>query len=458
MVVRFRSKLHGWKGASLRRVEFNYVPRSIFVPFHQRTKRWACIVVHRGAGKTVAAINDLLVGSLECRKPSPRFAYVAPFRDQAKRTAWDYLKHYSEPFQRGKPNESELTVVMPNSGKIMLFGADNADALRGIHVDGLILDEFGDFKPSVWGNVIRPTLSARQGWVVFMGTPKGRNEFWKTRELARKNPGDWYFMELRASESGVHSQEELRLAASQITPEQYAQEYECDFAAALPGAYFGREMVQAERDGRITVVEVDPAVPVYTAWDIGYRDDTAIWWYQVLRGEIHVVDYHASSGQSIPFYANLIKDKGYDVKRHWLPHDAKAKTLASGGRSIVEQLAACLGGLGKLAIVPNLDIQDGIQAARVALQRCWFDESKCEEGLEALRQYQREWDDEKKAFRERPRHDWTSHPADAFRMLAVAWREERKEAEPEKGKDIRTVSLDELWEWQKRIQGLERRI
>ena len=438
----------------MRVAEFVYEPRQPFIEFHNRDKRYACLVIHRRAGKTVAAVNDLVIGALECGLPRPQFAYIAPFRDQAKRVAWDYLKHYAQPFLAGKPNESELTVPMPNGGKIMLFGADNADALRGIYLDGAILDEFGDFKPSVYGNVIRPTLSDRQGWIVFGGTPKGRNEFWTVREQARKNPQEWYLRELRASESKLIDAQELEQVRRQLTPEQYAQEYECDFAAALPGAYYGREMVAAEREGRIREVKIDDAVPVHTAWDIGYRDDTAIWWYQVVRDEIHVFDYHASSGQSVPFYCDLVKSKGYRYGTHWLPHDARAKTLASGGKSVIEQLAEGLD-FKTLAIVPNLDVQDGIQAARVMLGRCWFDESRCYDGIEALRAYQREYDEDKKAFRERPRHDWSSHPADAFRMLAVAWRSEG----PKKIEDTRArilhvgdlpegttqATLDDLW-------------
>jgi phage terminase large subunit len=433
----------------MRRLELLYEPRTQFLSFHRRAKRWACLVCHRRAGKTVAAINDLVIGALECSKPRPQFAYVAPFRNQAKLVAWEYLKHYARPFLADKPNESELSVRLFGDRKVMLFGADNADALRGIYLDGVIPDEFGDFKPSVWGNVIRPALSDRKGWAVFMGTPKGRNEFWRMRETARTS-GEWMLTELRASDSGILDEEELEAARKQLTPEQYAQEYECDFTAALPGAYFGREMVAAEREGRITAVDCDGAVPVYTAWDIGYRDDTAIWWFQVLRGEIHVIDHHASSGQSIKFYTDLIQSKPYRYALHWLPHDAKAKTLAAQGKSVIEQLGEGLG-LNNMRIVPNLEIQDGIQAARIALRRCWFDEEACRDGLEALRQYQREFDEDKKAFRERPRHDWTSHSSDAFRMLAVAWTEEvQPEAKEEALRGIAVgnpfgVTLNEAW-------------
>jgi hypothetical protein len=407
-------------------------------------------VCHRRAGKTVAAINDLVIGALECQKPRPQFAYVAPYRNQAKLVAWEYLKFYAEPFLADKPNESELSVRLLGDRKVMLFGADNADALRGIYLDGVVPDEFGDFKPSVWGNVIRPALSDRKGWAVFMGTPKGRNEFWQIREQARKTPAEWFLLELRASESKILDKDELLAAQRQLSPDQYAQEYECDFAAALPGAYYGKEMVAAEREGRIREVGYDREVPVFTAWDIGYRDDTAIWWFQVIRNEIHVIDYHASSGRDISYYIGLIDSKPYRYGLHWLPHDAKAKTLASGGKSVVEQLAEGLD-FKKLAIVPNLEVQDGIQAARRALRLCWFDEARCDEGLEALRQYQREWDDDKKAFREKPRHDWTSHPADAFRMLAVAWQKEEpkpKPPEPMRGITVGapSVTLEELYQ------------
>lgn len=436
-----------------------YEPRPAFLPFHNRSKRWTCMVCHRRAGKTVSTVNDLIIGVLECRLPRPQFAYVAPFRDQAKRVAWAYLKYYSEPFWASKPNESELTVHLFGERKISLFGADNPDALRGIYLDGAALDEFGDFKPSVWGNVIRPALSDRRGWAVFGGTPKGRNEFWEVRELARKNPDEWQLLELRASESGLIRPDELDTLRRQLSPEQYAQEYECDFAAAILGAFYGKEINIAEREGRIANVEVDTHLPVHTAWDIGYRDDTAIWWYQVVRGEIHILDFHASSGQNIEFYIALINGKCHNYGTHWLPHDAKAKTLASGGKSIIEQLAVGLG-MKHLAIVPNLEIQDGIQAARIALARTWFD-SGVEEGIECLRQYQREWDEDKKCFREKPRHDWTSHAADAFRMMAVAWRQEAIESAPE-DKPIRGITVGNVHKitlneaWAETAQRVER--
>jgi hypothetical protein len=257
-------------------------------------------------------------------------------------------------------------------------------------------------------------------------------------------------MRLRASESGILPEVELHALRAQLTQDQYHQEYECSFEAAILGAFFGVEMREALDAGRIREVPHDEALPVYTAWDIGWRDDTAIWFWQVAGGEIHIIDHYAVSGATIADLAEVVASKPYRYVRHHLPHDARAKTLASGGRSVVEQLAALLGGIGKFQIVADLGVQDGIQAARLALPRCWFDADRCREGIEALRQYQREYDEDKRAFRAAPRHDWTSHSADAFRMLAIAWREEPRTPQPIADRPLligvdNAATLNDMW-------------
>jgi hypothetical protein len=418
------------------------------MPFHDRSQRWACLVAHRRAGKTVAAVNDLIRAALCAPRPHAHYAYVAPFRLQAKAVAWDYVKRYAAPAMKSV-NEVELTVTVNGGAKITLFGADNADSMRGLGFDGVYLDEFGDFKPSVWGNVIRPALSDRQGWAVFGGTPKGKNQFWEIRETAARLTDEWFLLELPASKSRLLPEGELAAARAQLSKNQYDQEYECSFDAAILGAFYGEEMLEAQTSGRITAVAPDPAVPVYTAWDLGYRDDTAIWWYQVVRGEVHVVDYYAASGATIDTIVDVIEAKPYRCKRHYLPHDARAKTLASGGKSIVEQLAVRLG-INALAIVADIGVQDGIQAARRMLRSTWFDAHRCREGLEALRQYRREYDEDKKAFRQTPRHDWTSHPADAFRILAVAYHGEPAVTAPDPSRVLyvgpeNQVTLNDMW-------------
>jgi len=417
------------------------------MPFHNRSQRWACLVAHRRAGKTVAAINDIIRAAIMSKSQYPLFGYIAPYRSQAKSVVWDYLKHFAAPLVKSS-NESDLMVELINGAKIRLFGADNADAMRGLGFDGVYLDEYGDFKPSVWGNVIRATLSDKQGWAVFGGTPKGKNQFWSIYETANRSKGEWFVLKLPASQSGLLLDSELKAAAAQISDDQYQQEYECSFDAALLGAYWGNELRDAELEGRITSVPHDRNVPVHTSWDLGRRDDTAIWWYQVIRGEVHIIDYFAISGANIAEIAQVLLNKPYKYGIHHLPHDAKAKTLASE-RSVIEQLADFLG-IGNMTIVPNLSVQDGIQAVRMALPYCYFDAEKCYEGVEALKQYQREYDEDKKAFRASPRHDWTSHPADAFRMMAIAYRDEPKVKPADIVKPLMVgpdnqVSLNDMW-------------
>lgn len=404
---------------AVREVTLNYAPRRAFMPFHNRTQRWACLVAHRRAGKTVAAVNEVIKAAALSKGPNPLYGYIAPFRSQAKSVAWDYMKDFARPIMKSA-NEAELTIELLNGAKIRLFGADNADAMRGLGFDGIYMDEYGDFRPSVWGNVIRPTLSDKQGWAVFGGTPKGKNQFWDVYQTARLDPNEWFSLTLKASDSGLLADEELEAVKRQISEDQYMQEYECSFEAAILGAYYGVEMRHATEQNRVGRVEYDPSLPTYTAWDLGYRDDTAIWWYQVLRNEVHVIDFYAVSGADIDKLCKKIKGKPYHYERHFLPHDAKAKTLAAQGKSIIEQLGAQLG-IENMAIVPDLGVQDGIQAVRTTLTKCWFDEERCRDGIEALRQYEREYDEDKKAFRSTPKHNWCSHPADAFRILAVAW-------------------------------------
>ena len=415
------------------------------MPFHQRTERWSCLVAHRRAGKTVAAINDIIKRALLEGGRGAQYAYIAPFRSQAKSVAWDYLKYYAKAVSESS-NESELTVTLINGAKVRLFGADNADAMRGLGFNGVYLDEYGDFKPSVWGNIVRPALSDRLGWAVFGGTPKGKNQFHDIYKVSQATP-DWFLLRLPASVSKLLPATELKAARDQLNQDQYDQEYECSFDAAIMGAYYGQEMRQVDADGRIRDLRFDPDADVMSAWDLGYRDDTAIWFYQVVRNEIHVLDYYSVSGASIEEIAKVVIDKGYRYTKHYLPHDARAKTLASGGKSIVEQLAVHLGGMNKLSIVPEIGVQDGIQAVRMILPKCYFDPI-CDDGLEALRQYQREYDEDKKSFRQTPRHDWCSHPADAFRMLAVAYRENKADEPPPKGRTLQTITLDELWDFE----------
>jgi phage terminase large subunit len=441
-------------------IVIQYAPRKVFLPFHERRQRWACLVAHRRAGKTVAAVNDLIRAAMFAKSPNPLYGYCAPYRSQAKSVAWDYLKYYATPVTRDV-NESDLIVELVNGAKIRLFGADNADAMRGLGFDGIYMDEYGDFKPSVFGNVIRPALSDKQGWAVFGGTPKGKNQFWEIFETATRLPSEWFLLRLPASSSGLLPSGELAAARAQLAEDQYLQEYETSFEAAILGAFYGKEMREAQDQGRICHVPYDPNLPTYTAWDLGYRDDTAVWFYQIGRGEIRVIDFYAVSGADIHDIADVVLGKGYRYTKHYLPHDARAKSLQTG-KSIVEQLAVHLD-VAKLAVVPDIGVQSGIQAVRMTLPRVWFDGERCREGIEALRQYQREYDEDKKAYRQSPRHDWTSHPADAFRMMAVSWQDIADKTPALEPKPLmvgpeNTVTLNDMWQVHDRTVSRRARI
>jgi len=435
-------------------LELDYSPRDVFQDFHDRTQRWTVVVAHRRCGKTVACINDLIYKALVENKENGRYAYIAPYYSQAKTIAWDYLLRYSKPVM-AKANQSELWVELINGSRIRLFGADAGENLRGLYLDSVVLDEYADMKPSIWGSVIRPLLADRAGSATFIGTPKGHNAFWEIYNKATKDDG-WYVKVLRASQTGLLPQAELEDAAKMMSLDQYEQEMECSFEAAIMGAFFGKEMRVLTDAKRITTVEYDKMFPCHTAWDLGYSDDTAIWWYQVVYGELRILDYHSSNGHQVSYYTDLINSKqqefGYKYGYHHLPHDARAKTLASGGKSIIEQISSKIP-LTSLKIVPSLSLQDGIQATRLALMRSWFDAERCHDGIECLRQYQREYDEDKKVFRDKPKHDWTSHGADAFRMLAIAWKEEDKTTP--KDNSIRgivvgenTTTLNDMWKTQ----------
>jgi hypothetical protein len=398
-------------------VELTYEPRPLQAEIHRGmdTHRFGAVVCHRRFGKTVMALNHLQIAALECQRERPRFAFIAPTYSQAKSIAWDYLVHYASPIPGIKPRVSELSVTYPNDAQVRLFGADNPDSLRGLYFDGVVFDEYGLQPPRIFTEVIRPALSDREGWALFLGTPAGKNQFYDVIQQAKSDPG-WYFAEFKASQTGYVKPYELDAARKDMTPDEYQQEYECSFEASVKGAIYAAELASARSSGRIVRVGVDPVLPVDTDWDLGVGDATAIWFSQSLRsGEVRLIDYYEASGEGLPHYAKVLRDKGYTYGTHWAPHDIAVKELGSG-RSRLET-AHTLG--IRFQIAPNVPLEDGIHAARMLLPRCWFDETRCQAGLEALQHYRRDFNTRINEFKATPVHDWASHGADAFRYLAL---------------------------------------
>jgi len=361
--------------------------------------------------------------------------------------------------------------------------------------DGAWVEEAQTVSKNSW-NILTPTIrkDGSEIWITF--NPEFEDDETYKRFVA-KPPRDALVSEINWRDNPWFPKvlEQERIELLERDPDSYDHVWEGKCKQWLEGAIYAKELRKAYSDGRIGEVKFDPELPVYTAWDLGHTDDTAIWWYQVVLGEIHILESYASSGGSLSEYATHIMGRPveinlvggevvafldgdvkndflqetaekvkhrrkYKYKRHWLPHDAKAKTLAAQGKSIIQQLAAALS-LDKMAIVPDIGVEDGIQATRMMFGACWFDKDGCDAGLKALRRYQRQLQLDERSFKKIPHHDWTSHFSDAFRMLAVATQNEvkPKKVAPKEVEGVRElpnggfclgVSLEDMYKQQPR--------
>lgn len=380
-------------------------------------KRFSVVVAHRRMGKTVSAINHLIKAAILNKKEAPRYAYIAPTYGQAKRVAWDYLVKYATPMG-GTENISELRVDFWGR-RIQLYGSDNPESLRGQYFDGVILDEIGDQNPKIWTDIVRPALADRLGWCLFIGTPKGHNHFKELRDRAERE-ADWGLLEFKASETKVIAPSELIAAKSEMGDDKYLQEFECSFDAAVEGSYYGQIINDLEEKRHIQEIPRDDLCKMVTAWDLGMGDSTAIWVAQIAGSEVRLIDYYENNGVGLDNYVTWLRNNNYDKAEHILPHDVQVRELGTG-KSRMEMLTNA--GL-EVRIAPRMGVDDGIQAVRRLLPRCWFNVPNVKIGLNALKNYRRAYDEKRKIFFERPLHDWSSHASDAFRYLAIGLNEE----------------------------------
>lgn len=391
-----------------------YKPREHQLKVHEllEGKRFAVVVAHRRFGKTVAALNHLIREAVLNDKETPRYAYIAPTYGQAKRVAWDYLVKYTTPLG-GTNNISELRVDFWGR-RIQLYGSDNPDSLRGQFFDGVIIDEVGDQNPKIWTDIVRPALTDRKGWCLFIGTPKGHNHFKELRDRAEKEDG-WGLLEFKASETGVVDEVELKAAKNEMGEDKYRQEFECSFDAAVEGSYFGQILNELEAKKHMQEIPREELSRTFTAWDLGMGDSTSIWVAQLVGTEVRLLDYYENHGVGLDHYVKWIRNNDYEKAEHILPHDVRVRELGTG-KSRMEMLEEA--GL-QIKIAPRMSLDDGIQAVRRLLPRCWFNVPKVQIGLNCLRNYRRDYDEKRKIFYERPLHDWSSHGSDSFRYLAL---------------------------------------
>lgn len=391
-------------------ITLDYEPRSYQKLIHDDESRFKVIVLHRRAGKTVYAINQLIRDVITCEHSKPIGAYIAPFYSQAKRVSWEYIQDFTRPIPGMRYNQSELTAVFPNGAKIILLGADNPDNVRGMYLDSVILDEFAQMSPRMFTEVIRPALADRQGKCTIMGTPMGHNSFYDMYVRAGSTDG-WSRHLLTWEDTQILPEEEIEAARQEMSEPEFEQEFECSWSAAVRGAYYAKEMNEA----LIGRVPYDNTLPVITSWDLGMSDSTFIWFWQIVGSEIRAINTLEFQSKGLPDIVGEIKKLDYVYSQHILPHDVRVRELGTGvSREEV------LNNLGiQVTIAPNQSIADGINSLRNMVTRMCFDEENCRQGIEALRQYRTEFDDKKQVFRDKPLHDWTSHAADAARYFAI---------------------------------------
>ena len=419
------------------------------------------MVAHRRAGKTVATLSDTCHRALFCPLHRPQYAYIAPQYNQAKKIAWNYLKDITKEVITKQPSESNLSVELYTGATITLFGADNPDSFRGLYFDGAVLDEYGNMAPSVWGTVLRPTLLDRHGWATFIGTPNGPNHFRDQWVKALRAPLRYFSKMLPYTETGLIPESEIEDMREDMTEEEFAQEMMCSFEAATRGAYFGKEIAAAEADARVRDFEVDET-HLHFAFDLGFRDDTVIIVWQDRPEGPAIVHSEACNTRPITFYIQRIAeicDKFHAPRGQvWLPHDAKAKSLQTG-RSIVEQFVDS--GI-RPQIVPSLDLQDGISAARMMFQHVTFHKTNTEDLVLALKSYHREFDEVRKIYKDSPVHDWSSHYADGYRYMSLVAKRPAKKAPiiiaPPERPSLGNFTLDQLWASRKSGSNPHRRV
>lgn len=426
-----------WKSVEIER-RVRWYQRPLYEYLTKGGKR-AIEVAHRRWGKDEIAL------SATCELAHGRIGsywHCLPEYAQGRKALWTAVNAHTgkrrideafPPQICKRRNDNEMFIELNCGSTWQIIGSDKFDSTVGAGVAGIVYSEWALANPSAWA-YHRPMLEENDGWAAFITTPRGRNHAKAMYDMAQKS--DRWFAEISTiHDTGALSPEQLAETIAEYTAlygedlgrAQYEQEYECSFNAAILGAFYAREMLAVRNEERIAPIEASDE-PVHTVWDLGVRDSTAIWWFQVVGGQVFVLDCYVAHGAGIDHYAEICHSKPWKRGLDYVPHDAKVREWGTtGARTRVETMQ--LHGLTP-RLVPNATMMDGINAVRRTLPLCVF-HPRCEDdGIAALEMYRREWDDEKKTFRASPVHDWSSHPADAFRYLALSWQHAPREATP----------------------------
>ena len=405
------------------KIQIPYTPRKVQHYIHQEIDkhRYSLLCLHRRCGKTTLCLNHLIKAALTNKNHNPRYAYIAPTYKQAKSIAFDFLKFYTKKIPGTKYNESELRCDFINGARITLLSSENPDSIRGIYLDGCIIDEAAQINPALIDEVITPALSDRKGFMVMCGTPKGMNNIFYDYYQKAQADDKWFLYKAKASETKIVDEEELENALSVMGKAKYDQEFECSFIGNIEGSIYGELVQEIDDKGQIGSVPYDPSLPVNTAWDIGYNDSTSIIFFQILNYQINIIETYEDDNEALPHYIKFLQDKDYIYDTHYGPHDLDVTEFSNGKTR--REVASALGVRFRLA--PRLILEDGIHAVKMFLPRCRIDSDNCSDLLIALRHYHRKFNDKERIFKPKPVHDWSSHMMDALRCLATGIEENK---------------------------------
>jgi len=390
--------------------------------FLEKGGKRAVAVWHRRAGKDLLSINWCVTAALKRRG---LYWHLLPTYNQGRKIVWDgmtkdgrgFLEHFPKELWAAV-NNTDMRLELKNGSIYQVVGTDNVDRLVGSNPVGVIFSEYSLQDPRAW-DLVRPILAENGGWAVFIYTARGRNHGYDLFNMATGNER-WFCQRLSVDDTGAVPAEAIEDERSAGMPDELIQqEFYCSFDAPLVGSYYGSLMAKALAEDRIKEVPYEPRLEVHTAWDLGMGDSTAIIFFQQFGKEYRIIDYYENQGEGIPHYVKIIREKDYVYGKHIAPHDIKVREMGTGKSRF--EVARDLG--LRFHVCPHVLIEDGIEAARTIIPRCYFDLKQCSVLVEALRQYRKDYDEKRKVYRDKPLHDWTSHAADAFRYLALGTRD-----------------------------------
>ncbi len=384
--------------------------------------------------------------------------HLFPEYKQGRKVVWDgktkdgrgFMDYFPpEIIKRKYENDMRVHFMHPEDpnkegSAYYVVGSDNYNSLIGTNPIGVILSEYAVQDPSAW-QYLRPILRENEGWALFISTVRGHNHMYDLYNLVKDDP-DW-FVEILSCETTrrddgtpVISADDIQQDRDEGMPEEMIrQEYYSDWDAPLVGAYYSTLMEKAHRDGRVTKFPIDPQLGVITSWDIGVDDATAIVFSQEIGLEKRIIDYYEASGEGIPHYIKVLKDRGYSYKQHNLPWDIEVREFTSG-KARIETLRKCLKEFeisGRVVVTQQHDVADSIEQGRTIIPYCWFHEQKTNRLVQALKTYRKKLDEKTKTFSSHPVRDWSTHGANAFQILA--WNSLNKLREKQKKRQEQAV-------------------